>query len=80
MASDGDVLREDYVSAGDITLEGDRLCVDTAATFAGGTGRFAEASGPALEHACWPASIQGPVIHDLVIRSVGRIAFDAAAR
>ena len=80
VAANGDVLSESYVGVGGIVAEGDRLCVNTAATFDGGTGRFTDASGSALEHACWPASIQGPVIHDLVIRSEGTVAFDAADR
>lgn len=79
-AANGDALEESYQAVGGLSVEGDQLCTDTAATFDGGTGRFTHSSGNALEHGCWPASIQGPVIHDLVIRSAGTIAYDAADR
>lgn len=79
-AANGDILGETYEGVGGLVLRGDQLCADTAATFAGGTGRFASASGNALEHSCWPASIQGPVITGLVINSLGTIRFDAADR
>jgi hypothetical protein len=74
-AANGDLLHETYEATGGLVLEGDRLCADTAATFGGGTGRFENASGSALEHGCWPASIQGPVITDLVVTTLGRITY-----
>lgn len=80
VADNGDVLNEDYVGVGGLFAEGDQLCTNTAATFNGGTGRFTDASGSAMELGCWPASIQGPVIHDLVIKSAGTLTYDAAHR
>ena len=79
-AANGDMLYESYEAAGGIELRGDQLCAPTAATFVGGTGRFINAKGSAIEDGCWPASIQGPVIHDLVVHSTGTITFDASDR
>jgi hypothetical protein len=80
VADNGDVLNENYVGVGGLFAEGDQLCTNTAASFNGGTGRFTDASGSAMELGCWPASIQGPVIHDLVIKSAGTLTYDAAHR
>lgn len=80
-AANGDILYETFEpAAGGITPEGDLLCADTVATFAGGTGRFLHATGGALEHGCWPASSPGPVTAYLIIKSSGTITYDAADR
>jgi hypothetical protein len=69
-----------YKAVGDLFVEGEQLCAYTAQTFVGGSGRFTNASGSALETGCWPLEIQGPVIYDLVVKSTGRISFDASDR
>ncbi|HET8603968.1 MAG TPA: hypothetical protein VFM09_08580 [Marmoricola sp.] len=77
LTSNGDILHETYVGTGGLVKSGDQLCGDTLATFAGGTGAYENASGGALEHGCWPASIQGPVITGLVVNSKGKIYLDS---
>jgi hypothetical protein len=80
VTANGDVLDETYVAAGPLTPVGDQVCADTAATFIGGTGRFANASGSALEHGCWPATEPGPVLTDLHVSSAGTISYNASDR
>jgi hypothetical protein len=70
----------DLRAASGLYQEGDMLCADTLATFAGGTGRFTNAPGSALEKGCWPASNVGPETQCMIIKSAGRLAFDASNR
>ena len=77
LTGNGDILHETYVGKGGLVQQGDKLCGDTVATFAGGTGMFEGAHGRALEHGCWPASIQGPVITGLVVNSSGKLYLDS---
>lgn len=80
VADNGDELLSTYEAAGDLFVEGDQLCAPTAQTFVGGSGRFTNASGSALEKGCWPLEINSPVIYDLVVTSKGTIIFDASDR
>jgi hypothetical protein len=81
VAANGDLLFEEYGNGQFIVLTPTLACLDTAATFAGGTGRFEHAAGSALEHACWNPSVEpGPAVSDLRIASRGTISYDASDR
>jgi len=79
VAADGDILRERYGDAVVSFPDPATMCMETHATFTGGTGRFTAASGSALERLCFPAT-SGPWLDEMLINSTGTIAYDASDR
>lgn len=79
VADNGDKLYETYGNAVVSFPTPEIMCMDTTATFTGGTGRFSSASGSALEHLCFPAT-SGPWLGEMHITSHGTIAYDASDR
>lgn len=79
VAANGDILRESYGNAVVSFPSAATICVDTHAVLTGGTGRFTDASGSALERLCFPAA-SGPWLTSMVIDSIGAIAYDAFDR
>jgi hypothetical protein len=79
VAANGDVLREDYGDAAFSFPSSSLACATTQATFTGGTGRFAGASGSAVEFGCFdPAG--GPMLVDFRLSSAGTIVYNTADR
>ena len=79
VAANGDILSESYGDAVVSFPDPGTICMETHATFTGGTGRFTEASGSALERLCFPAT-SGPWLDEMLINSSGTIAYDASDR
>lgn len=79
VAANGDILRERYGDAVVSFPDPATMCMETHATFTGGTGRFKAASGSAIERLCFPAT-SGPWLDEMLINSIGTIAYDASDR
>jgi hypothetical protein len=79
VAANGDILRENYGDAVVSFPDSATMCMETHATFTGGTGRFTAASGSALERLCFPAT-SGPWLDEMLINSAGTIAYDPSDR
>jgi hypothetical protein len=73
--ANGDVLLEHYGNGVVSSFTPTWMCIDTAATFAGGTGRFTSASGSVVEHGCFDPQ-QPLATTQIRVASVGTIWFD----
>lgn len=76
-AANGDVLRYDYGNARFSFPDETTACARIDATFVGGTGRFAGATGAAEETSCFDLA-GGPMVVDMQVRAVGTLAYDAS--
>jgi hypothetical protein len=79
VAANGDVLRYEYGNARFSFPDEVTACAVIDATFVGGTGRFAEATGDAEETSCFGLD-GGPMVVDMEIDAVGTLAYDASDR
>lgn len=79
VTANGDILEETYGDAVITSVTPETICMDTHATFTGGTGRFSNASGSALESLCFP-NTGSPVLTEMLITSNGTITYDASDR
>lgn len=81
VSANGDVLRETYGNGVVSVVDPPLMCIDTQVSFVGGTGRFAEASGSAVERGCFSLLEPNlPALNDLRISTTGTIAYDASDR
>ena len=79
VAANGDILRYEYGNARFSFPDEATACAVIDATFVGGTGRFAEATGDAEETSCFGLD-GGPMVVDMEIDAVGTLAYDASDR
>jgi len=81
VAANGDVLEEHYGNGVVSVVAPPLMCIDTQVEFVGGTGRFAHASGTAVESGCFDLREPNlPALNDLRITTVGTIAYEASDR
>jgi hypothetical protein len=77
VAASGDVLLYEYGNARFSFPDEATACALIDATFVGGTGRFAGATGDAEESSCFELT-GGPMVVDMRIDAVGAVAYDAS--
>ena len=81
VAANGDVLEETYGNGVVSVMDPPLMCIDTVVGFVGGTGRFANATGTAVERGCFSLLEPNlPALNDLRISTHGTIAYDAYDR
>lgn len=77
VAANGDILRYEYGNARFSFPDEATACALIDATFVGGTGRFATATGYAEESSCFGLA-GGPMVVDMEIDATGALAYDAS--